>query len=379
MRLLPYSTAFRELQSRNQRLREYFAASCNEMDSGGIMRSHSRRYIPAFCILFLLITLPVAPRAAAQVTCTVSYNCHGSAQCAEVVGGPRTLSFVSVSDCNTQAAAVGDGTIASCSCSGGATSTTGAPKAAPAGLTPQQQLGAAVLQQGAYMLGQGLHNLLFGEPAQPAEPLDPAIQQQQLAARQLNNSGIYLLKNVKNNDYDGAIKEFEQALAIEPGDPDIRHNLELAKKAKQDALLAGQNSGALEKLLGHTPAGMGRSATPLNLIDLDSNATSVDLRTATSTTIDPAMLKGQLDGLFSNGSPISEPADSQAIKQNLDQILQPSQPALSSSGRSKIDGFNAQCANVEAGSAAEVACKQAKAELDHANQKESDGLLAPRP
>jgi tetratricopeptide (TPR) repeat protein len=72
------------------------------------------------------------------------------------------------------------------------------------------------------MLGQQLHNLLFDQPAQPAAPLDPAMQQQQLAAQQLNNSGNYLLKK---NDYAGAINEFEQALAIEPNDQDILHNL----------------------------------------------------------------------------------------------------------------------------------------------------------
>jgi len=160
------------------------------------MRCNQQWCIPTASSLLLLCALCSTPPAAAQVTCTVSYNCHGSTQCAYVVGGPITRQFASASECNTQAAAVGDG--------------------------PTTIGRAAVVQQGAYMLGQQLHNLLFDQPAQPAAPLDPAMQQQQLAAQQLNNSGNYLLKK---NDYAGAINEFEQALAIEPNDQDILHNL----------------------------------------------------------------------------------------------------------------------------------------------------------
>ena len=89
-------------------------------------------------------------------------------------------------------------------CNSGAT-----PGSAAGGLTPQQQIGAAVLQQGAYSLGQGLHNWLFGQPQQPTAPLDAAAQQRALAAQQLKNSGIYLLKQ---KNCVGAINEFQQAL-----------------------------------------------------------------------------------------------------------------------------------------------------------------------
>ena len=90
-----------------------------------------------------------------------------------------------------------------------------APSGAAGGLTPQQQMAMQSAQAAGYMIGQGLHNILFGQPKPLTAPLDPATQQRALAAEQLNSSGIYLLKK---NDYAGAINEFQQALIQSPND-----------------------------------------------------------------------------------------------------------------------------------------------------------------
>ncbi|MGA8873873.1 MAG: tetratricopeptide repeat protein, partial [Candidatus Acidiferrales bacterium] len=105
------------------------------------------------------------------------------------------------------------------------------------GLTPQQQLGMQIGALGANMIGQGLHQLLFGPPPSPP---DPAMQQRQLAAQQLNRSGIYLFRH---KNYAGAINEFQKALAITPNDGNILHNLALAKQRLKDVAVAAQTSG----------------------------------------------------------------------------------------------------------------------------------------
>jgi tetratricopeptide (TPR) repeat protein len=265
------------------------------------MRSNKKWCIPAISFLLLLCALQSAPRAAAQVSCIVTYDCHGSSGCASAVGGGsmvsrRTLSFASAAACTAQARTVGDGTIASCSC--GSAAASNAP-AAPAGLNPAMTNAAQTL---GYALGQRLGKALFGGGNSAADPAaaNAAQQQTDLAAQQLNNSGIYLLRQ---RDYAGAINEFQQALAITPNDANILHNLELAKQAQKNAAVARQTSGALGQLLGTAPTNTGifgfaqltdstgtnPNASALGLVNLDSDAKVVDLRGTTS--MSPSSLK----------------------------------------------------------------------------------------
>lgn len=193
-----------------------------------------------------------------------------------------------------------------------ATSAGSTTPAVPA-LTPQQQLGMQAAVLGGTMIGQGLHQLLF--PSKPAlAPPDPAAQQREIAAEQLNNSGLYLLQQ---KNYRGAINEFQKALAIFPNDSNILHNLALAKQKLQDAALAGQTSGSLAHFLPNTPANTGNfnldqlshssvgnpDVSALGLIDLGSDPHIVDLRGAKKTSVDPELLKTQLDGVLTNTTP----------------------------------------------------------------------------
>ena len=204
----------------------------------------------------------------------------------------------------------------------GSSSTT---PAVPA-LNPQQQLAMQGAALGGYMIGQGLHQLLFGPPpSKPGlAPPDPAQQQRDLAAQQLNNSGLYLLRQ---KNYAGAINEFQQALANTPNDANIQRNLALAKQKLKDSAVASQTSGALGQFLGNPPTSNGNSnfdqlahsfvanpnASALSLINLDSDARVVDLRDSTKTSIDPQVLKGQLDAVFTNNGPVSAPPDSLVV------------------------------------------------------------------
>ena len=180
-------------------------------------------------------------------------------------------------------------------------------------LTPQQQLGMQAAVLGGTMIGQGLHQLLF--PTKPAlAPPDPAEQQRELAAEQLNNSGLYLFKQ---KNYRGAINEFQKALAIFPNDSNTLHNLALAKQKLQDADVAGQTSGSLAQFLRNTPANTGNfnhdhlshssvgnpNSSPLGLVDLGSDSHIVDLRGAKKTSVDPELLRTQLDGVLTNTTP----------------------------------------------------------------------------
>ncbi len=224
-------------------------------------------------------------------------------------------------------------------------------------------------------LGQRLAKALLGggdnapAPLDTAEAANEAAQQQTaLAAHQLNESGIYLLKQ---RDNAGAINEFQKALALEPNDATIQYNLDFAKRAQKNAIMAGQTSSALGQLLGDDPAGMGSTGGALGLVNLDSGAPPVNLRNATGTTIDPATLKGQLDSIFSNGAPISATSDAQ----ELDKLFQPSQPAPSSLPQGKIGNLNDQCAAVVPGSAAYEGCKKKQAESEHADQQQLDEIF----
>jgi len=146
--------------------------------------------------------------------------------------------------------------------------------------TSKQQVATQLGTLGGNMIASAVQQLLFGNP-QP--PPDPAEQQRQLAAQQLNNSGIYLFKQ---KNYAGAINEFQKALTITPDDANILHNLALAKQQLKNVAVAGQTSGALGLLLGtstgnsanfnlgdstNSPAPNPNSSA-LNLVNLDPDA-----------------------------------------------------------------------------------------------------------
>ena len=236
--------------------------------------------------------------------------------------------------------------------SGGAVSDTGS---AVGGLTPQQQMAMKTAQLGGYMIGQGLHNILFGQQRSLTTPLDAATQQRALAAEQLNNSGIYLLKK---NDYDGAINEFQQALNQAPNDANILFNLQLAKQRQRNAADAARTSNALGNLLGTaqdiSSDGPGGRANPLNLVNLDPNvvdfrgmghtsstnpnssflntvitgsdSNTVNLGSANKT-FDPKTLESQINNVF--GKTVPRPAQISPQEQ-IDNLFQPSQSAQSS-------------------------------------------------
>ena len=216
--------------------------------------------------------------------------------------------WVAQNGCICPGSSVGSGQV---TCSGGSSSAATSAISPNLGLTPQQQVGMQIGTLGAYMVGQGLHQLLFGAPQSPP---DPAAQQRQLAARQLNNSGIYLFRQ---KNYAGAIDEFQKALAITPGDRNILHNLALAKQKLKDVAVAGQTSGALGQLLDSAPGSAGTlnsdlaantgaggaNESALNLVNLDSDPSAVDLRGTAKTSVDPtqAQTLQSLDNVLGNG------------------------------------------------------------------------------
>jgi hypothetical protein len=197
------------------------------------------------------------------------------------------------------------------------------------------------------MIGQALVQWLFAPPAPPpvaAQP-DPEQQQRELAAQQLNNSGLYLLKQ---RNYAGAINEFQKALGTNPNDSNALHNLALAKQKLKDAAVAGQTSGALGQFLGNAPANTGLfgfaqltgsttanpNASALSLVNLDSDANVVDLRGTTKTSVDPESLKGQLDGVLRNNVPASAPPGPQVVlprDKDMELLSTLSQPGASQS------------------------------------------------
>lgn len=215
---------------------------------------------------------------------------------------------------------------------------------APA-LSPQQQTAAAIGKVGANMIGQGLHQLLVG----PA--LDPATQQRALAAQQLHNSGLYLMRA---HNYPGAINEFQKALALTPNDPAIKRDLQQALDLQKQSAVARRTSENLGELLSvaTAPAPNPPAAKPYTSVNLDPNlvdlrgigpgsparATSylpaananrlnaaitgsdpstVDLRRLNKTSIDS--LKSQIDLLF--GSPVAPSTDPAPSPQDIDQIF----------------------------------------------------------
>ncbi len=175
------------------------------------------------------------------------------------------------------------------------------------GLTPQQQMGVALAKQAMPVLSQGIHDLFYGKPAPPP---DPIVQQHNLAAQQLNNSGVYLY-NHKN--YPGAINEFEKALREKPNDPVILQNLALAKSHLSDASRAGTTSHDLQQILGSADASSASDLHPpaAALVQRLQDANTVDLRGTTKTTVDPQAVAGQLDDVFGNKT--AKPATSQVV------------------------------------------------------------------
>jgi tetratricopeptide (TPR) repeat protein len=226
--------------------------------------------------------------------------------------------------------------------SGGAAPST--PSAPAATFSPQQQMILNAGQAAMPALQQWSHDFFWGKPVDPAQQAaQQAQQQRQLAANQLNNSGIYLLKQ---KNYAGAINEFQKALGQTPNDPNILHNLALAKQKIKDTGVAAQNSGALSQLLGDTPASSGAfdfdglthsqisnpNSSALNLVNLNSDGNMVDLRGATKTSVDPASLKSQLNSLFGNSEPTSAPPDPRLQlpeAKDIELLFDPPQPAPS--------------------------------------------------
>lgn len=263
-------------------------------------------------VCLVTLVLPSATKAQVPVEITQMYQ-----ECTD--SGGRAASnyqrWLEQNGCICPGSSVGSGQR---SCSNASTSTV--PAAPLASLTPQQQLGMQVGMLGANMIGQGLHQLLFGTPPPPP---DPAEQQRQIAARQLNNSGIYLLRQ---KNYTGAINEFQKALAITPNDGNIQHNLALAKQKLKDTAVAGQTSGALGQLLDSVPGSAGTlnsaqtqpeggNGSALNLVNLDSDPNVEDLRGTTKTSVDPAMLKND------PAQPSAQVAGSDDTVQSLDEAL----------------------------------------------------------
>lgn len=162
---------------------------------------------------------------------------------------------------------------------------------AGAAANAQQQFATQATMAGAKMIGEALHDALFGRPETPEQ------QQLRIAAKQLNNSGVWYLRR---NDYANAIVEFQKALQKTPNDSTILGNLTLARRLQEQSsrnrAAAAQNSDALANALGAMPAASRPSSWdhPQNIFqNLDVNFTSktVDLRNAPTFSVDPGNLK----------------------------------------------------------------------------------------
>jgi len=204
-----------------------------------------------------------------------------------------------------------------------ATTTTAAPghefdntisQAIAGGITGQLSAANAV---GFVALGV-FGNMLFApKKVDPSEQQRIQQQQQlQLAADQLNKSGIYLFKQ---KNYAGAINEFEKALAKTPGDQNIIKNLALAKQQLNNTAVAGQNSNALSQLLGTTPAESGQlnfdQLTHSTTQSPNSSALSLVNLDPTKTTVDPAAQKNNSPGTS------TQVTEAKNTLQELDKVL----------------------------------------------------------
>jgi hypothetical protein len=206
---------------------------------------------------------------------------------------------------------------------------------------------------------------------------DPERQRREVAAQQLNNSGVYLLQcgpsyyagpshACKVRDCAGAIIEFQKALQQTPNDATILSNLQYARrlqKAEQTRDLLGKQWGDetppfdLSKFpyapispnafnwvnldpsavdsqgeLRNSLPGTARSYLPaaganaLNAILNGFSAEVVDLSHATKTSVDPHALQTQIDGMFGKHGPHSEPPDPMVggRQAEIKKLLQPS-------------------------------------------------------
>ena len=249
----------------------------------------ANKHVIAFVLAVVLPLLPVCAFAwCNNCSATGCCPCPGQAQCM--------------------------GTHATCEEACGMKSSSGPGAGSGGGVTSQQQMQLGIANQVGSSIGQALGEMLFGDPQQDAAHNAAAAQElaRQQQARQLDNSGIYLLRQ---KNYPGAINEFQKALEITPNDQSIRNNLSLARQKIKDNNIAGKNSTALDRLLGKAPAGAGNSsaanpnAPALNLVDLDTDPNTVDLRGTSKTSIDPASLKSQLEGVFQSSAPLSAPSN----------------------------------------------------------------------
>jgi tetratricopeptide (TPR) repeat protein len=302
------------------------------------MRSFLISAISVAGFLLLLCALASGP-AAAQSACTTTYDCQGNSGCSGVMGG--NITHRSITEYSDQAScdAAARRIMASqplptiqCSCGGSGTNTT-SDLGSQFGqlvstMTPQQQMGVAAGAVGTLMILQGLNGLMHPTPA----PVDPAQQQRNLAAQQLNNSGIYLMKQ---KNYSGAINEFQQALAQTPNDANIKNNLAQAKQAQKNGVIAGQTSGTLGQLLGTAPATGGgpevaSNSSPLNMVNLNGSRSEpgTGFNLGGSAQTPPQSLQSQIDGALGNqpAAPAPAPANP-AQAQAIDQIFNPSQAA----------------------------------------------------
>lgn len=171
----------------------------------------------------------------------------------------------------------------------GAPCNQGSPASAAA--NAQQQLAMQATMAGAKMIGEGLHDVLFGKSETPEQ------QQLRIAAKQLNNSGVWYMRQ---RDYANAIVEFQKALQKTPSDATILGNLTLARRlleqSSRNSAAATQNGDALANILGTMPAASRPSSwdRPENVfhnIDVDFTSNTVNLQNARTSSADPANLK----------------------------------------------------------------------------------------
>ena len=285
-------------------------ATSPHVDRPRVPTLKSRAFILMGSIVCLAVTLGFPNATKAQGEAAEAGRMYKACTDSGGTAASNYNAWVAQNGCICPGSSVGSGQV---TCGGGSSSAATSAISPNLGLTPQQQVGMQVGMLGGYMVGQGLHQLLFGAPQSPP---DPAAQQRQLAARQLNNSGIYLFRQ---KNYAGAINEFQKALAITPGDRNILHNLALAKQKLKDVAVAGQTSGALGQLLGSAPAHTGAlnsdlmahpgaggaNGSALNSVNLDSDPSAVDLRGTTKTYVDPAQtqeIQQSLDNVLGNGA-----------------------------------------------------------------------------
>jgi tetratricopeptide (TPR) repeat protein len=162
---------------------------------------------------------------------------------------------------------------------------------ASAAANAQQQLAMQATMAGAKMIGEGLHDALFGKPETPEQ------QQLRIAAKQLNNSGVWYMRQ---GDYANAIVEFQKALQKTPNNATILGNLTLARRlleqSSRNSAAATRNSDALANILGSMPtasrpSSWDRPESLFHNIDVNFTSNTVNLQKARTSSVDAANLK----------------------------------------------------------------------------------------